>query len=177
MACRYFRLYRATFRTKSDFVFSRLHEKWYPEGKKAVPKDLQLDPLAIAIWYCDDGSNYLVKRTCKFATYGFDRVDCEFLVDLLSQHGVACYIDKQNVILVRASHHDSLLDMVAPFVKWKCFEHKIRRKVPKKDLTKREEKLNLGSLSLSSRPLGEGDSHVARFTRAGRILEKPQNRR
>lgn len=47
------------FRTITTTVFSRYHSLFYPDGKtKIVPnniKELLTDPLALAVWYMDDG--------------------------------------------------------------------------------------------------------------------------
>lgn len=43
--------------------WKELREKWYPDGKKVVPLDIQLDPIALAYWYMDDGS---VNKRTKF---------------------------------------------------------------------------------------------------------------
>lgn len=32
-----------------------IHKKWYPKGKKIVPKDIVLTPLTLRQWYIGDG--------------------------------------------------------------------------------------------------------------------------
>jgi len=44
-----------SFRTKTLPIFEEYRNKWYPEGKKIIPKDLILTPLIIAVWFADDG--------------------------------------------------------------------------------------------------------------------------
>lgn len=75
--------------SRSAPAFKEFYGKWYPSGKKIVPRDLVLTPLTIAIWFCDDGhmrfSNDLEKVIfVKFSTDGFTKTDTEFLASLLS---------------------------------------------------------------------------------------------
>lgn len=44
-----------TLRTRSLEYFNELHQ-WYSSGKKRFPKDLELTPLIVKVWYCCDGS-------------------------------------------------------------------------------------------------------------------------
>lgn len=44
------------FRSQVAEVFTPYKQKWYLDGTKIVPRDLQLTPLICAIWFCDDGS-------------------------------------------------------------------------------------------------------------------------
>lgn len=117
---------RAVFSTVADPLFTALREKWYPEGRKIVPRDLVLDPLSLAIWFFDDGSNHEAERACRLATYSFQREDCEFLVSLLALLGLDCYVDKARVIRTRSSSYKAFVDLVCPHMLWPCFQHKIR---------------------------------------------------
>lgn len=78
------------FRTRAAEVFTPFKDKWYPKGKKIIPKDLILTPLICAIWFCDDGH---VKRYGKnkdkleirIATNGFKKSEVKFLINLLQK--------------------------------------------------------------------------------------------
>lgn len=65
-------------------------QRWYPEGKKRVPRDLAFDSLMLAVWFADDGSIMPVSPTSpsrlqlKFATHGFPEEDVRFLAQMLS---------------------------------------------------------------------------------------------
>jgi transcriptional regulator with XRE-family HTH domain len=123
------KLYKKTvFTTHASDMFTELRHKWYPEGKKIVPRDLTLDQLSIAIWFFDDGSNCLTDRQCKFATYCFSKNDCEYLSNQLVEHNIKSYITKQNVIGVRAESYKTLIDLISPYMLWDCFEYKIQYK-------------------------------------------------
>lgn len=80
--------HRVWFRTRVAEVFTPYRKKWYPDGKKIVPRDLILTPLICAIWFCDDGTVVLNKKKNKvhsmsLATDGFKKEDVEFLFSLL----------------------------------------------------------------------------------------------
>jgi uracil-DNA glycosylase len=44
-----------TCRTRASRALQVVRERFYPGGKKHVPRDLRLTPLAAAIWFLDDG--------------------------------------------------------------------------------------------------------------------------
>ena len=118
--------YRNTFRVKSHPFFSKLRQKWYPNGKKIIPHDLILDPLTLSIWYFDDGSNVLAARRISFATYCFSKSDVQFLSDLmLKNFNIKCYTSKKNVLIVRAESYKTMVNIVRPYMLWPCFHHKI----------------------------------------------------
>ena len=63
----------------------KLYQKWYPDGKKIVPRDLKLTPQTVLHWYIGDGSYIkgINDRICLY-TLCFDKNDNNFLSDLLS---------------------------------------------------------------------------------------------
>lgn len=69
------------FYTKRSLDFTKFRKLWYPDGKKIIPKDLDISPLSLAIWFCNDGCLIVTKQsTCiKIATNGFSKSDVEFL--------------------------------------------------------------------------------------------------
>src|ERR1019366_758843 len=74
--------------TKSCKAFSEQYKRWYPNGKKIVPKDLKLTPLIIAIWLADDGtiggsSDKNHRLRIKISSCGFTKSDNLFLTKLL----------------------------------------------------------------------------------------------
>jgi len=75
----------ATFTTKSLLIFKKLRYKWYPEGKKIVPRDLKITPLMLAVWIADDG--HILKDEnhyeIQIATNGFEFEDVIFLKNKL----------------------------------------------------------------------------------------------
>lgn len=94
---RYSKVYKqVSFRTRAVPAFQSLYDKWYVNGKKTVPIDLELTPLICAVWFADDGSVIRDSRhkyafTLKMSTDGFgyegasllaskleDRLGCRF---------------------------------------------------------------------------------------------------
>lgn len=43
-------------------IFRSQRTRWYPDGIKAVPSDLELTPLVCNRWYCDDGTLHIDRR-------------------------------------------------------------------------------------------------------------------
>ena len=61
------------FYTSYSECFVNYHSMWYQNLKKIVPRNIEqllIDPVALAIWYLDDGTkrNY---NACRFATQSF----------------------------------------------------------------------------------------------------------
>lgn len=67
----------------SEFVLER--ERWYPGGRKAVPRDLCLTPVALNHWFCGDGRGGDQKGTLGICTDGFSVEDVRFLIERLHQ--------------------------------------------------------------------------------------------
>lgn len=64
-------------------IFTVLRHIFYPEGKKIVPPNIgdMLDPLALAVWYMDDGGTK--KNYSDICAQGFTREDNELLLSVL----------------------------------------------------------------------------------------------
>lgn len=137
--CRGIKYKRVSYRTKSNLAFTALRDKWYLNNTKTIPGDLVLNPLTIAIWFFDDGSNSLKKRTCKFSTYCFTDIECDFLCRQLSYFQIKCSISKRNEILVKCESYKNIVDLVSPFMLWDCFNHKIQYRDSKLEFTTDEE--------------------------------------
>lgn len=67
-----------------------IRKQWYPEGKKIVPKDIELTPLTCRQWVIGDGSLKHEKKRRPhiiLATYGFVIEDVKWLVGQLIKLG------------------------------------------------------------------------------------------
>ena len=67
-----------------------LRKKWYPEGKKIVPRDIKLTPITCRQWYIGDGCLGHPKDSSPcitLCTNGFPIPDVEFLKDELIKLG------------------------------------------------------------------------------------------
>lgn len=120
-----------SFITHTNPFFTQLRRKWYPNGKKIIPIDLVLTPLTIAVWFWDDGSNNVENRSCCFCTNGFTKSDINIILEKLKFFGISGNIDSRKVIRVDAWSYKTLVDLVSPFMFWKCMEHKIAYREPK----------------------------------------------
>jgi len=63
------------------------YQRWYPNGKKHVPKDLVLTPITCLHWYLGDGSlnSPLPTPYITLSTQAFTKEEVEFLVSLLNE--------------------------------------------------------------------------------------------
>jgi len=75
------------FWTRSLPIFTPFYHSFYDGGKKAIPSDLKLTPLALAIWYMDDGARN--RKSAYFNTQQFSWEDQQKLLQvLLKQFGL-----------------------------------------------------------------------------------------
>jgi phage terminase large subunit-like protein len=108
----------------SSPIWNDYYDKWYTSGKrKVVPRDLQLDPLSLAIWYMDDG--YIVSNPkqhySRICTNGFLLEDVRFLQSILlrdfSLHASIDHIvDNQYVLRFNAHSSRRLSEIISPYV-------------------------------------------------------------
>ena len=67
-----------------------IKKRWYPEGRKIVPKDIKLTPLTLRQFYIGDGSLICPKDSKPYIvlyTYGFTVFDVNWLVNELNRLG------------------------------------------------------------------------------------------
>lgn len=112
-----------------------LREEWYKDKIKIVPTNLKLNPLRIAVWYWDDGSNSEKNRTAVFCVQSFTMDEAIFLAERLHdfeikpevRHVVSEYTGKKMPILkIYSKSYDNLIELVKPYMFWDCFAHKIK---------------------------------------------------
>lgn len=105
------------------------YQRWYPNGSKTVPKDLQLAPIGLAQWYFGDGALCRPNGNSQvvFATNGFSYEDADFLAQLIRlTFGWNAHVNKGPVIRMgRRNQILELIQVVAPFAP-KCFSYKLR---------------------------------------------------
>lgn len=122
------------FASISHSVFSNLRDKWYPQNefgknKKIVPSDLVLTPLMIAVWFCDDGSNYQKYGRAKFCTNGFDKKYVDFLANqLFEKYNIENNVFYENtgyVIVIRRKSYLDFIEIIKPFITFDCLKYKV----------------------------------------------------
>ena len=100
-------------------------KKWYPEGKKLVPKDIVLTPLTCRQWYIGDGCLRKLPNMCIIlATYGFSIDDVNFLVNQLWELGfLATRQPNCNVIRIAKCSTKDFLNYIGE-CPVKCYQYK-----------------------------------------------------
>jgi transposase len=123
-------------------IFVNLENKWYlrdKDGKyifddngrriKIVPKDINLTPLALAVWFFDDGHRNERDGQAYFSTLAFTFQECNFLVDQLKFLGITnCWVrDRYSKpdIAIGYSSYLYFINMIKPYLPDKCMEYKI----------------------------------------------------
>jgi len=105
-----------------------LRRKWYPDGKKIVPKDITLTPLVCRQWYIGDGSlrHPTKSYNIEFATCGFSVDDTEFLKLKFKVIGFDVTIQPAgNRISIKKRDVKRFLEYIGP-CPIECYEYKWR---------------------------------------------------
>jgi len=104
-----------------------VYKRWYPEGKKIVPKDLKLTPLVCRQWYIGDGHLAHPKRgrpSISFATCSFDKESVEYLVKELCKQGFkATRWPSNNYIGLSVHSVQDFLEWIGP-CPISCYDYK-----------------------------------------------------
>lgn len=85
------RAYR--FNTIQMGELTELYLQFYRIGKKTIPDDLHLDPLAFAVWYQDDGSKCR-SSDVYLNTQQFSLLEQKRLLQQLREHGIRARLNK-----------------------------------------------------------------------------------
>lgn len=128
--------YQNYFSSKSCNVFYKYYMRWYPENIKIIPRDIELTPAMLAVWFCDDGNiRYKIKNKLeiKLSTDGFTISDVEWLVNKLQEKYKEYFyiiLDKNNPVIYASDYAARLLinDMK------NCFPNGMERKMIWKDI-------------------------------------------
>lgn len=129
--------------THAHPVFTELSKQWYKRdgngnlifnkyGKiiKIVPSDIKLTPLALCVWYIDDGYNCQKDANVTLCTNGFTVDECEFLRERLDQdlnikHTAIQYDRGKPTIFIGRKSYFEFIDIVKPCVTWDCYSYKM----------------------------------------------------
>lgn len=90
-------------RTLSASCFAELRAKWYPNGRKVVPRDLQLSREFVLHWFLCDGSCSRTRNGAQLmlCTDAFSIEDVEFSRHLLEAEGIESRVCGGNRLRVR----------------------------------------------------------------------------
>jgi hypothetical protein len=114
--------------SQTNQYFTYLRHKWYPNGKKIIPKDLSLTSDIVKHWYLQDGHLDVMNRRVQLCTNGFTFEDCEFLASLLSDFNPTILHQNPNssinwMIYLSASKVNSFLNYIGD-CPVDCFKYK-----------------------------------------------------
>jgi hypothetical protein len=119
------------FSTKSHPALLDLYESFISEGVKRIPTEIRISPLALAIWYLDDGSisvgeSHRPKAT--FHTQSFTFSDVERLLESLNRtYGLTGRVHdygKGPQLEMTADASEILFGLVAPYIP-PCLQYKV----------------------------------------------------
>lgn len=128
------------FLTDSSLEIGELKKLFYPNNKKAIPKNIGQflgDPISLAIWYMDDGTLDQREKyhyNALFATHGFSLEGCVRLAKVLKNNfqlkASVCRCLMRGKLRYRiylwSQSMNRFMDLVEPFI-LPCFAHKIRK--------------------------------------------------
>jgi hypothetical protein len=109
--------------------FKSLRKKWYPKGKKIVPRDLKVTPYILGHWFCQDGHNSQPRKSCILCTNSFTKNDVDFLIDEIElvtkiKPTIAYHKNKPIISFGARQYHD-FLEIIKPHITAKCFQYKV----------------------------------------------------
>lgn len=104
-----------------------LRKKWYPKGKKIVPKDLKLTSLTCRQWYIGDGSlvHTIDSKPCiQLYTCGFPIFDVEWLKEQLIELSFKVTRESsENIIRISTKSTKDFLNYIGP-CPVECYQYK-----------------------------------------------------
>lgn len=92
-----------------------IYKKWYPKGKKIIPKDLKLNPITCRQWYIGDGCLRHPKNrkpTIELATCSFSIFDIDWITKKLINLGFKATRQSGNRIFISAYSVKDFLDYI-----------------------------------------------------------------
>ena len=105
-----------------------IYKQWYPNGKKIIPKDIELTPLTCRQWYIGDGS--LIKRKTRrtkpyiiLCTCGFLIEEVNWLVKKISDLGIKALRYSGNIIYIPNRFVEKFLNYIGR-PKVQCYQYK-----------------------------------------------------
>ena len=113
------------FTTRSLPELTRFYRRFYKDGKKIIPDDLELTPLSLAVWFMDDGCKSY--RAIYLNTQKFDTQSTNRLVELLKrQYGITARLNKDKsyyrlrvTVESAARFKEIVKDHILPFFQYK----------------------------------------------------------
>lgn len=106
------------FFTKQNVEITNFYKMFYVDNRKVIPKDIQIDPLSLAIWYMDDGSK---SRDCDvyLNTQQFSVNDQNVLLHKLRELGINARLNKDKKyhrIRILKESIKNFMKIIQPFI-------------------------------------------------------------
>jgi hypothetical protein len=106
--------------SKAAVTFTEVYNKWYPNGKKMVPKDIALTPKVVLHWYMGDG--YLKIRNGRLpnislSTQCFGTACLKLLQSKLLEIGLVNTLNQNNngqIIRISSYYTNKFLEFIGP---------------------------------------------------------------
>jgi hypothetical protein len=113
------------FYSRQLLEFTEYYKLFYRKGRKIIPDNLVLDPIALAVWYMDDGSRCR-DSDVYFNSQQFGIVDQNKMIQALSRLGLYSKLNKDKryyrIRLLKSSIPrlcELLRDIIPPSMKYK----------------------------------------------------------
>lgn len=107
------------FRTRSLPVFTNLRRKWYQNGKKFLPNDINLTPFTLAVWFMDDGYFDNYHQTIWLCVHCFTNKEIDYLQNQLSCFDIKSgKVKDRNNFKLRIYSRDTkgFINLVKPYI-------------------------------------------------------------
>ena len=120
----------------NKYELKKIYELCFCNNIKTVNKEWakKLDPLAIAIWFMDDGSSSFTNKSvmARFSTLSFTKSQLIILQDRLKDFNIATTLQKHSdgcglVISIRQKSVNQFMDLIKSHIIY-CMEYKIKRR-------------------------------------------------
>lgn len=115
--------------TKFYEEFILFRKRWYPNGFKIVPKDIELTPQLLANWHMGDGEFDTNTRRVALAVNAFSLLDVQFLINKLKEFRIESKNHPKRTqgnqprIRLNSRNSEKFLDITEPY-KVSCFDYK-----------------------------------------------------
>lgn len=114
-----------SFATRAYRELREQRDRWYPNGKKRVPKDVRLTPLSVRTWFLEDGSlerrtSYTYGNRIKLYTCAFTRnlhILVDGLKDILDTDAIHVHASDNTIAFGRCEVVKRFFDFILPLPK------------------------------------------------------------
>lgn len=103
-----------------------IHKRWYPNGRKIIPKNLKVTPLTLRQHYIGDGylsHHKLGRPSIGLCTCGFTVADVECFLEKLTKLGIRAKRNAKNLIRISAYSVNDFLNYIGK-CPVKCYTYK-----------------------------------------------------